>query len=39
MLVVLGILLPSYHAFGLTAAVEHTSEHHANVAKSTPPTR
>jgi MFS transporter, CP family, cyanate transporter len=39
MLVVLGILLPSYRAFGLAAAVEHTSEHHANVAKSTPPTR
>jgi CP family cyanate transporter-like MFS transporter len=39
MLVVLGILLPSYHAFGVAAAVEHTSAHRADPAKSTPPTR
>lgn len=39
MLIVLGMLLPSYATFGLAAAVEHTSAHHANTAKSTPQTR
>lgn len=39
MLIVLGILLPSYSTFGLAAAVEHTSAHNANPAKSMPPTR
>jgi CP family cyanate transporter-like MFS transporter len=39
MLVVLDILLPSYHAFGVAAAVEYSSAHRADPAKSTPPTR
>src|SRR2546421_1510353 len=39
MLIVLGLLLPSYRAFGPAAVVEHTSVHKTDVAKSTPPTR
>jgi len=39
MLIVLGLLLPSYRAFGPAAVVEQTSVHKTDAAKSTPPTR
>ena len=39
MLIVLGLLLPSYRAFGPAVVVEHTSVHKTGAAKSTPPTR